>query len=63
MTAYRIMARNTRTKERVVQQFLDGTRIFNEDEAWALACDLAAKQQRRSRDSWVGEVSTYEYNG
>jgi hypothetical protein len=55
------MARNTRTKERVVQQFLDGTRIFNEDEAWAQAVRLAEKQQSRSRDPWVGEVETYEH--
>lgn len=60
MLAYRIIAKNTKTKQRVEQQFLNGYKVTNETEALRLAQDLAEKQSRRSRDTWEAVVETYE---
>jgi hypothetical protein len=59
MKAYRIMARNTKTGIRVQNQFLDGHVVTDSEEAWRLSVILAEKQQARSRDPWVAEVSEY----
>jgi hypothetical protein len=60
MQAYRILAKNTKTKQRLEQQFLDGYRVTNETEALRLAQDFAVKQSRRSRDTWEGVIEVYE---
>lgn len=57
--AYKIMARNTKTGIRVQNQFLDGTIITDYEHACRLSKLLAEKQEKRSRDPWVGEVSEY----
>lgn len=62
MLAYKIIARNEKTKQRVTQQFLNGYIVRDEVEANRLAQDLAEKQMRRSRDTWVGVVETYNTN-
>jgi hypothetical protein len=59
MQAYKIMARNTRTKIRVQTQFLNGYVVTDYEEACRLSVNLAEKQQRRSRDPWIPEVETY----
>lgn len=62
MLAYKIIARNEKTKQRVTQQFLNGYIVRDEVEANRLAQDLAEKQMRRSRDTWVAVVETYNTN-
>ena len=59
MIAYRIIARNEKTRQRVTQQFLNGYIVRDEVEANRLAQDLAEKQMKRSRDTWVGVVESY----
>ena len=59
-TAYRIMARNERTKQRIAQQFLDGTVVENRETAWELAQQLAEKQSQRDRTTWLPEIETYQ---
>ena len=60
MQAYKIMARNSRTKERIVQQFLDDTEITEQTRAEAQAREFAERMSSRSRDQWIGEVEIYE---
>lgn len=60
MLAYRIIARNEKTKQRVQQQFLNGYVVTNEEEALRLAQDLAEKQSKRSRDTWTAVVESYQ---
>lgn len=59
MQAYRILARNTKTKQRLEQQFLNGYKVTNELEALRLAQDFAEKQSRRSRDTWEAQIESY----
>jgi hypothetical protein len=59
MQAYKIMARNTRTGQRIQQQFLDGYLVREYEEACRLAENFAHRQQQRSPDSWIGEIDTY----
>ena len=61
MTAYKIMARNTRTNQRVVQQFLDGKPITDRTQALGFAQTLAEKQSQVTREPWTPEIDTYEY--
>lgn len=60
MQAYKILAKNSRTKERVIQQFLDGTEITDLARAEEQARSFAERQTQRSRDQWIGEVELYE---
>lgn len=59
MQAYRVLAKNTKTKQRQEQQFASGYRVTNETEALRLAQDLATKLSKRSRDTWEAVVETY----
>jgi hypothetical protein len=60
MQAYKILAKNSRTKERVIQQFLDGTEITDLTRAEEQSRVFAERQMQRSRDQWIGEVEVYE---
>jgi ethanolamine utilization microcompartment shell protein EutS len=60
MQAYKIMARNSRTKQRIVQQFLDGTEVRELALAEQQAREFAERMGRQGRDQWVGEVELYE---
>lgn len=60
MLAYKILAKNIRTKQRLLWQSLDGTVITDLDRAWDLAHYHADRIQSRSPDQWVGEVETYQ---
>jgi hypothetical protein len=60
MQAYKIMARNSRTKQRIVQQFLDGTEVRELALAEQQAREFADRMGQRGRDQWVGEVELYE---
>lgn len=58
-TAYRILARNARTNQRITQQFLDGTVVQQRHIAWELAQQFAEKQSQRDRTTWLPEVELY----
>jgi hypothetical protein len=58
--AYKILAKNTRTKQRLLWQSLDGTVITDESRAWDLAHYHAERIQSRSPDQWIGQVERYE---
>jgi len=60
MQAYKIMARNSRTKQRIVQQFLDGTEVRELALAEQQAREFAERMGQRGRDQWIGEVELYE---
>lgn len=60
MQAYKIMARNSRTKERIVQQFLDGSEVTDLARAEIQAREFAERMGQRGRDQWIGEVELYE---
>jgi|LauGreDrversion2_6_1035139.scaffolds.fasta_scaffold180297_2 hypothetical protein len=60
MQAYKIMARNSRTKQRIVQQFLDGTEVRELALAEAQAREFAERMGLQGRDQWVGEVELYQ---
>lgn len=57
--SYRIAARNTRTKQAIYQQFLDGTHIVDHRQAVLHAEQLARQQTARTQDLWQAEVSVY----
>jgi hypothetical protein len=59
MQAYKIMARNDRTKQRVQEQDLAGAVITDHERAVIQAQLLANKMASRSRDSWTAEVQLY----
>jgi hypothetical protein len=59
MQAYKIMARNSRTGVRIQKQDLTGRVITDLDLANRAAQELAQSQSRRTRDSWLAEVSLY----
>ena len=59
MQAYKIMARNDRTKQRVQEQDLAGSVITDYERAVIQAQLLANKMASRSRDSWTAEVQLY----
>lgn len=56
--AYRILARNRRTGQRVVQLHLDNLGSLDSDRSRALesARIFAERQPSRPGDAWVGEV-------
>jgi ethanolamine utilization microcompartment shell protein EutS len=60
MQAYKIMARNSRTKQRIVQQFLDGTEVRELALAEQQAREFAERMGLQGRDQWVGEVELYQ---
>lgn len=60
MQAYKILARNSRTKERIIQQNLDGTEVTDLNRAEIQAREFAERMSLRSRDQWIGEVELYE---
>lgn len=57
--AYKIIARNELTGQRVQHQLLDGNLITNEHDAQEFANTLAAKMTARTRESWVGVVELF----
>ncbi len=59
MQAYKIMARNVDTSQRIQKQFLDGTVITDREEAMMTAQSLAEQISARRRETWVAEVSLY----
>ena len=59
MQAYKIMARNTRTKQRVTEQNLAGLIITDAERANTQALLFAERMNRRSPDLWEGEVELY----
>lgn len=60
MQAYRVLARNLRTRQRIERNNLQATPILEEAEAWRLAQALAEQQQRISGEQWQAEVETYQ---
>ena len=54
------MARNSRTKQRIVQQFLDGTEVRELALAEQQAREFAERMGRQGRDQWIGEVELYQ---
>lgn len=59
MQAWKIMARNIKSKQRVQQQFLDGTVITDWESAMQTAQALAQQYSQRTRETWVAEVTRY----
>ncbi len=59
MQAYKIMAKNVKTSQRIQQQFLDGQLITDWEEAMQSAQSLAAQLSARRRETWIAEVSLY----
>lgn len=59
MQAYKIMARNTRTKQRIQEQDLSGVVIRDHERAVIQAQLLAQRMSARSQDLWEGEVEVY----
>lgn len=61
MTAYKVMARNLKTRMRVQRQDLR-RHITVESEAWRLAQEFAQQMQLRGTEQWVAEVTVYTVN-
>lgn len=59
MQAYKIIAKNTKTGQRIIKQFLDGLVITDPAEANRHAQAHAQAMAARSRDTWVGEIELY----
>lgn len=57
--AYKIIARNSVTGQRVQHQLLDGNLLTNESDAQEFANQLAAKMTARTRESWLGEIELF----
>jgi hypothetical protein len=60
MQAYKIIAKNSKTRQRIQQQYLNGYLVTDYTEALRLAQDLAEKQSRRSGETWTAVVETFE---
>lgn len=60
MQAYKIMARNSRTKVRIQRQDLTGHVITDLAEANIVSQQFAEQQSQRDRETWTAEVSAYE---
>ena len=60
MRAYRILAKNLKTRQRIERNVLGGAPITDEDEAWRLASAMAEQQQRTTGEQWSAEVEVYE---
>jgi len=60
MKAYKILALNSVTKERVIQQFLDGQEIEDLAIAEQASRDFADRMTDRSGVQWIGQVELYE---
>ncbi len=60
MRAYRILARNLKTSQRIERNSLNGEPVVEEQEAWRLAHALAEQQQKTTGQQWQAEVDTYE---
>lgn len=60
MRAYRILAKNLKTRQRIERNPLGGAHITEEDEAWRLAIALAEQQQRLTGEQWQAQVEVYE---
>jgi hypothetical protein len=60
MKAYKILALNSITKERVIQQFLDGQEIVEQSQAEQASRDFADRMTERSGVQWIGQVELYE---
>lgn len=58
-SAYRILAVESRTGQRLTQQFLDGTVVTDRSIAWQLAEKFARRQSDRDRRTWLPQVETY----
>ncbi len=59
MQAYKIMAKNVDTSQRIQQQLLDGSVITDREEAMQMAQSLAQQISARRRETWIAEVKTY----
>lgn len=59
MQAWRIVARNIKTRQRLEQQYLDGHRVVDYQQALINAQSFAEQISARSRETWVGEVEEY----
>lgn len=59
MQAYKIMARNISTGERVMEQQLSGRRITNPREAEQLSISLADRMSQKTGLAWIGEFEAY----
>jgi len=60
MKAYRVLARNLKTGQRIERNPLGGEPITEEAEAWRLAVAMAEQQQKISGEQWTAEVDLYE---
>jgi hypothetical protein len=59
MQAYKIMAKNVDTSQRIQQQLLDGSVITDHEEAMQMAQSLAQQISARRRETWIAEVKLY----
>jgi len=59
MQAYKIMAKNVNTSQRIQQQFLDGGVITDREEAMHVAQSFAQQVSDRRRETWIAEVKLY----
>lgn len=59
MQAYKIMAKNVKTHQRVQQQFLDDSVITDYEQAMQVAQALAQQYSARTRETWIAEVQLY----
>ena len=60
MRAYRVLAKNLKTRQRIERNPLAGAPVTEEAEAWRLAHALAEQQQRLTGQQWPAEVDVYE---
>jgi hypothetical protein len=60
MQAYRILARNLKTRQRIERNTLSGLPVTDESEAWRLAHALAEQQEKVTGEQWAAEVDIYE---
>lgn len=60
MRAYRVLAKNIKTRQRIERNPLTAAPVTDENEAWSLARALAEQQQRVTGQQWIAEVEVYE---
>lgn len=60
MQAYRILAKNLKTRQRIERNPLSTGPITDSEEAWRLAHAMAEQQQKITGDQWTAEVEVYE---
>ncbi len=63
MRAYRILAKNLKTRQRIERNPLSAEPITEEAEAWRLAHAMAQQQEKITGEQWSAEIELYETRG